>query len=76
MRAPRCCERRFELRKPPGLSGIVTSLNRANGAGTTYAYDHVSRLTSLTHNLNGAAYDVTKTFTTTRRSTPVPGTLY
>jgi RHS repeat-associated protein len=43
--------------------GRRTTLTRGNGAITNYAFDAVSRLSSLTHNVSGTAQDVTTTFT-------------
>ena len=42
--------------------GRRTSLARGNGVVTSYGHDAVSRLTSLTQDLGGTAYDVTTTF--------------
>ncbi len=42
--------------------GRRTVLNRGNSTETDYAYDSVSRLTTLTNNLAGTAQDVTTTF--------------
>ena len=43
--------------------GNRTSLTRGNGTVTSYAYDPATRLTSFTHDLSGAAQDVTSSFT-------------
>ena len=42
--------------------GRRTSLVRGNGTSTSYAYDPVSRLSQLTQDLGGTAYDATKAF--------------
>lgn len=41
--------------------GDRTSLTRGNGTVTSYGYDTLHRLHSLTHDLAGTAYDVTRT---------------
>lgn len=43
--------------------GQRTTLTRGNGAVTTYAFDPVSRLQNMTHDLGGTAQDVATTFT-------------
>jgi len=43
--------------------GRRTALNRANGTSTSYAYDPVSRLASLGHDLAGTTNDVSFSFT-------------
>jgi RHS repeat-associated protein len=45
-----------------GQAGQRTSLSRLNGTVTSYGYDPVLRLTSLTHNLPGSANDLTLDF--------------
>ena len=40
-----------------------TLISRGNGAGTSYAYDAASRLTSLAHDLAGASQDQSYAFT-------------
>jgi len=42
--------------------GNRTSLARGNGTSSSYTYDPVSRLASLTHDLAGTTYDVTRSF--------------
>jgi YD repeat-containing protein len=43
--------------------GQTTSLTRGNGTVSTYAYDPVARLSTLTHDLGGTAHDVSTSFT-------------
>jgi RHS repeat-associated protein len=38
--------------------GRRTQISRANGAGTDYSYDAISRLSGISHNLTGTAHDV------------------
>ena len=42
--------------------GNSSSLTLGNGVTTSYGFDPVSRLTSLTHNLGGTTNDLTRTF--------------
>jgi RHS repeat-associated protein len=48
--------------------GQRTSLLRGNGGSTSYGYDAVGRLASLTHDLAGSANDVTTSFSYTPAS--------
>jgi RHS repeat-associated protein len=45
-----------------GQAGFRTSLSRLNGTVTSYGYDPIGRLTSLTHDLAGTANDLTLGF--------------
>jgi RHS repeat-associated protein len=43
--------------------GQRTSLSRGNGTITSYSFDPISRLASMTHDLIGTAQDITSSFT-------------